>query len=195
MSESFEVENKFRVESFGPLRERLVQLDVAWSAPIEQVDTYFAHPCRDFAVTDEALRIRKVQDDHWVTYKGPKIDQVTKTRRELELPLGNTPQTTEQFGELFAALGFQAVAQVYKQRTIGRCRWQHFDLELALDQIDGIGSFVELEIVTDDAGLDAAQGAVLQLAEHLDLAAPVRASYLELVLASRQSDDDTPPPH
>ena len=60
--------------------------------PAEQVDTYFSHPARDFAATDEALRIRSIDQENFVTYKGPKLDATTKTRREidgLERKLGN----------------------------------------------------------------------------------------------------------
>ena len=52
--------------------------------PAEQVDRYFAHPCRDFARTDEALRLRRDGDDVAITWKGPRIDAATKTRRESE---------------------------------------------------------------------------------------------------------------
>ncbi len=84
--------------------------------PIEQTDQYFAHPCRDFAATDEALRIRTVGDKSFVTYKGPKLDKTTKTRREIELPLDPADHDGSQFASLLTALGFQPVAVVRKQR-------------------------------------------------------------------------------
>ena len=36
-----------------------------------QCDEYFAHPSRDFARTDEALRLREVDGALRITYKGP----------------------------------------------------------------------------------------------------------------------------
>ena len=84
--------------------------------PIVQSDQYFAHPARDFAQTDEALRIRTVGDTSFVTYKGPKLDATSKTRRELELPLAASDPDGSQFAELLAALGFTPVAIVRKQR-------------------------------------------------------------------------------
>ena len=83
---------------------------------IGQSDRYFAHPSRDFARTDEALRIRTVGASSFVTYKGPKIDVTTKTRRELELPLDPGDADGSQFAELLTALGFTPVAVVRKQR-------------------------------------------------------------------------------
>ena len=47
-----------------------------------QVDEYYAHPARDFAITDEALRLRTENNLTVITYKGPKLDRETKTREE-----------------------------------------------------------------------------------------------------------------
>ncbi len=90
------------------------------SRPIEQIDRYFNHPARDFGVTDEALRLRSVNGQNWITYKGPKLDQTTKTRRELELPLADGEEWPHEYGELLAALGFRAVREVHKTRRPGQ---------------------------------------------------------------------------
>jgi adenylate cyclase class 2 len=112
----FEVELKFAVIDGQVLRARLAELGASFGAIVEQVDTYYAHPARDFARTDEALRIRRAGPDNWITYKGPKLDQVTKTRRELELPLPPGDAGAACFGELLEAVGFRPVAQVRKRR-------------------------------------------------------------------------------
>src|SRR5947209_1900997 len=101
----YEVEQKYRYPADLDLEKRLNDLGAAWHEPVQQVDTYFAHPARDFAATDEALRIRSVGEQNFVTYKGPKIDKTTKTRHELELPLASGHKAAEQFGQLLQALG------------------------------------------------------------------------------------------
>ena len=73
-TQQFEVEQKFPLsggvdEFVGRLRE----LGAREHAEIQQSDRYFNHPVRDFAVTDEALRIRSVGDQNWLTWKGPKV--------------------------------------------------------------------------------------------------------------------------
>ena len=83
----FEVEQKFRVADIGAIEDQLRGLGAAIAAEMRQTDCYFAHPSRDFAVTDEALRIRRAGQGNSVAYKGPKIDAVMKTRREIEIPL------------------------------------------------------------------------------------------------------------
>ena len=120
----YEVENKFPVTDLSRLTEQLEALGAQFDEVIDQVDMYFAHPVRDFAVTDEALRIRRIGDTNLITYKGPKIDQATKTRRELELPLAAGAERVEQYAELLVALGFRTVAEVRKRRRTGQLDWQ-----------------------------------------------------------------------
>src|SRR5688500_16438791 len=112
----FEVEQKFKVASLAAVREQLLALGAEFGDPIDQADTYFAHPARDFARTDEALRLRRVGDETWITYKGPKLDMTSKPRQELELPLQAGPDVFDRHCELLAALGFRPVATVRKRR-------------------------------------------------------------------------------
>src|SRR5689334_8755809 len=101
----YEVEQKFPLPNTANTEAKLAELGAQFEPPIEQIDHYFRHPSRDFATTDEALRLRQVGPENFITYKGPKIDPATKTRRELELPLTDGPKTFAQFTELLGALG------------------------------------------------------------------------------------------
>ncbi len=149
-----------------------------------QSDLYFAHPARDFAQTDEALRIRRVGQHNFVTYKGPKIDQTTKTRREIELDLPAGDRGAADFQSLFEQLGFRTVAEVRKHRRTWLLDWQGHAVEAALDEVDRVGTFVELEITADEGGLDAARAALAALAAELQLTSGERRSYLELLLGT-----------
>ena len=178
----FEVEQKFNVETHAGVEGQLRELGARFAEPIEQVDRYFAHPQRDFASTDEALRIRCVGDENYITYKGPKIDTATKTRREIELPLRSGTEHAEQFAELLQALGFEPVASVRKIRRSAALRYQDWDFEVALDEVTSLGTFVELELAADSSQLDAARERLHTLAAQLNLTNVERRSYLELLL-------------
>jgi adenylate cyclase, class 2 len=180
---AFEVEQKFRVTDLAELRKRLVQLGAKLSDAIDQADTYFAHPMRNFAQTDEALRLRRVGEENRITYKGPKIDRETKTRRELELPLASGQAAFEQYTELLVTLGFGVVATVRKRRERAHLAWQGHEVEAALDTVEGVGLFAELEVGTDENGLAQAKRAIASLATQLGLADNERRSYLEMLLA------------
>jgi adenylate cyclase class 2 len=178
-----EVEQKFHAADLAEIRRRLELLGARFKAPIDQADTYFAHPARDFATTDEALRLRRVGEENFITYKGPRLDPLTKTRRELELPLPAGVAAFDQHAELLLALGFRAVATVHKRREAADLTWHGVAIEAALDAVAEVGRYVELEATADEAGLEAARSATASLAAELGLADAERRSYLELLLA------------
>ena len=183
---SYEVEVKFLL-SDGPAEvpSKLQQLGATPGEEIVQADHYFNHPVRDFAQTDEALRIRSVGDQNWVTWKGPKIGSRTKTRREIELPLGDGTQTAEQLSEVLQILGFRSVTVVRKTRKQHELTRNGRRFEIALDEVDELGTFLEVELMADEADLKSAQDAVLELARELGLSQTEPRSYLGMLLQKR----------
>ncbi len=179
----YEVEQKFRVTNVESIHCAMANREVSPRDKVTQVDTYYAHPVRDFAATDEALRIRRVGETNVVTYKGPKIDATTKTRQEIELAIAAGQQGAEQASQLLEALGFRHVANVSKVRQTYCFKLEGQSVEVAIDNIEGLGSFVELEIVAEgEQALDAARQTIATLATELGLAEVERRSYLELLL-------------
>jgi adenylate cyclase class 2 len=177
-----EVEQKFPVSDPSALERQLAALGAVHRETVLQVDDYFAHPQRDFARRDEALRLRRVGPLNYITYKGPKLDSTTKTRREIEIQLAAGEQAAADANSLLTALGFARVAEVRKRRTHSTLRWQNREVSVALDQIAELGHFVELEIVTDQADMASAQACIASLACQLGLTNSERRSYLELLL-------------
>ena len=117
----WEVEQKFAITAELAIHAKLVALGVELGSPVQEADHYFNHPARDFAKTDEALRLRVKGESNLITYKGPKIDATTKTRKEIELPLPPENEVIQQFRLLLETLGFRPVATVIKQRRAGNC--------------------------------------------------------------------------
>jgi len=183
----FEVELKFPLDDESGFLARLAELGGVWSAEHTETDTYFNHPARDFARTDEALRLRRREGKGYLTYKGPKIDSTTKTRREIELPLPVGESEIAGWMELLKVLGFLIVGEVRKKRRKARLFWQGRPVEISLDRVEQLGTFVELETVAETAELDAARKALFTLAEKLGLRHSRRESYLELLLQVRRS--------
>lgn len=185
-TESYEVEVKFRLsEDRAVVLSKLQQLGATPGEEIAQADHYFNHPVRDFAETDEALRIRSVADQNWVTWKGPKIDSRTKTRREIELPMGDGTQTADQLSEVLQILGFRSVTVVRKTRRLHELTRNNRRFEIALDEVDELGSFLEVELIASEANLKSAQEAVLELASRLGLSQTEPRSYLGMLLQKR----------
>jgi len=180
----YEVEMKFPVADLAALESRLAATGTEIRPPQLELDVYFAHPSRDFAVTDEALRIRRKGHLNFLTYKGPKIDATTKTRREIDLPLPNDEESAQAWSGLLEALGFAPVAEVLKSRRKFRIDWQNQKVEGTLDHVEQLGDYAELELVVAPDGLDKARTCIASLAETLGLRGSERRSYLELLTDS-----------
>lgn len=165
--------------------ERLEKIGARGQAARQQNDHYYAHPGRDFAVTDEALRIREDDQDVRLTYKGPLIDDVAKSRLELETGI----ESAEVAAGILEALGFRLVRVVSKQRRTFPLSWHGTRVEAVIDQVEGLGEFVELETISDLDGHQAARDTLLLLAAELGLEHSERRSYLGLLLRA-----DSPEP-
>jgi adenylate cyclase, class 2 len=177
----YEVELKFRLAEPVALVESLIARGAVPLPEIEQVDSYFNHPARDFAQTDEALRIRTTGGAAQVTYKGPVVDRRTKTRREIEVALADAGQAGA-FSETLTALGFVAVLVVRKLRRPFDLEFAGRAFEVACDEVEGLGSFAEIETLASESDKEAAVDAVLQLAVLLGLSNPEPKAYLSLLL-------------
>ncbi|HEX5272263.1 MAG TPA: class IV adenylate cyclase [Gemmataceae bacterium] len=180
-----EVEVKYAGADFAALERQLRQLGAEEAPPRTDADHYFNAPDRDFAVTDEALRLRRIGEQNFVTYKGPKRDALTKTRTEIEVPIAPGDAAAADFGRLLVHLGYRPVAVVRKGRRTFHLRRDGFAIEVTLDDVEGVGHFAELEIQAPEEQLDAAREVVLRTASELGLTAGERRSYLELLLAAR----------
>ncbi|MBW3581964.1 MAG: class IV adenylate cyclase [Euryarchaeota archaeon] len=198
-----EVEVKAWVPRPAEVQRRVLELKAAPLGRRVEHDTYYRHPVRDFATTDEALRLRRVvritdegevdwrslPAEAWasgrtfVTYKGPRMEGTAKTRTEEEvLVQGNVHA-------LLGHLGFSAVQDVLKHRRA----WSVGDAVITLDEVDGLGVFVEVEVMVhseaaagDPEALRRAGREASNLLSRLGLYDIEEKSYLELVLERRE---------
>lgn len=178
---------KFPAPNFAALEQRLAAETAQPAEDLVEADHYFNAPDRDFAQSDEALRLRRIGPQNRVTYKGPKRDALTKTRAEIEVGLEPGERAAEDFMRLLRELRYRPSAVVRKRRRIYRLRRQGFHLEVCLDDVDRVGRFVELEIQAAEEQLDAARSVLLALAREWDLGPTERRSYLELLLSQPQT--------
>lgn len=182
----YEVEQKYPLEDLLGIEAKLAAAGAEVSEPRCEADWYYAHPARDFAATDEALRIRRLGPANSLTYKGPRVDATTKTRREIELRLESGEGAAAAWGGLLEVLGFRPVAEVRKRRRKARVPWQGRLVELSLDEVEELGTFVELELLAAPEDIEAAKACLASLADGLGLGASERRSYLELLLEKRK---------
>jgi adenylate cyclase class 2 len=180
-----EIEMKFPVVDFAPLERRLAEWGTRPEPPCENADHYFNGPHRDFAATDEALRVRRIGPINRVTYKGPKRAAEAKIRTEIEVPLGEGEAPARDFMRILQELGFRPVAVVRKVRRSHHLHRDGFAIEVCLDDVHGLGLFTEVEILAPENELDRANTVLGKVTQELGLTRSERRSYLELLLASK----------
>ena len=163
-----EVEIKAKIENREEFEKKLKSLNAEFVREVIEEDEYFNHPCRDFASTDEALRIR---NDYTMTYKGPRVDRDTKSREEINLKIDDLNKARN----LLISLGFKSVAKVVKRRRY----YKIGELNIAVDILPELGDFVEVECIGE---YEPCREKVMELAKELGLRDFIRKSYLELVL-------------
>ena len=174
-----EVEVKAKIDSFDEMRERLDEIGAIKTKTERQEDRYFNSPVKDFAQTDEALRIRETISDEkhnlFITYKGPKIDAKSKTREEVEMGI----EDADKAASIFENLGFNEVRTVIKDREY----YEYENFEISLDDVHGLNPYMEIEISLDDnADYSDAQRSIFELFEKLGITDGFeRTSYLELL--------------
>lgn len=147
-----EIEAKLKVGSHEEIIERLKTLGAEFVAEQLQTDYYFDNAGRSMARADECLRLRKQfvggKAKVFLTYKGAREENRFKKRREIEIEVSNANAARE----LLSAMGYEKALIVEKTRRL----WKLGDCEVALDELDLLGSFVEIE-GADEKQIDEVQ--------------------------------------
>ncbi|MCE9534268.1 MAG: class IV adenylate cyclase [Planctomycetes bacterium] len=185
-----EIESKYPVASFADLEKRLLHWGARLVEDRNDADHYLNAPDRDFAQTDEAFRIRRIGSRNLLTYKGPKIDKETKTRKEIEVDFAEGDAPADDMLNVLRSLGYRPVTIVRKHRRIFELEREGFTLHFCLDEVDKVGTYAEVEIVAEENRFATAKALLLKVAAELGLNGPERRSYLQLLLntIARTSD-------
>ena len=152
-----EVEVKIQISDPKSLRDKLKHLEGIYKLSLIHEDIYYNMPTglRDFAKTDEALRIRSSKEYKkgekpktekeicYLTYKGKKLDQISKSRHEIELRLENA----NYMKEILANLGFREIITVKKERELYEFEHMGNKIEALIDYLPVLNSyFLEVEL-------------------------------------------------
>jgi adenylate cyclase class 2 len=148
----------------------------------EHVDVYFNHSSRDFKDTDEVLRLRKVNSHAELTYKGPRIGSVSKTREELTLVV----DSFDTCREILRKLSFIEFIELSKTRKIYRVD----EFKINLDDVRGLGKYVEVEAEASSiSDVPNVEGKIRRMLEKLGFREEqfIKKSYIELILEKTRS--------
>ncbi|MCX7666208.1 MAG: class IV adenylate cyclase [Gemmataceae bacterium] len=177
-----EIEIKYRLDAPETVRAFFTNSGVRFLETRQDADYYLNAPDRDFARTDEALRLRRIGRENFLTYKGPRYDTTTKTRREIELELKPGEEVAEGFLQLFQALGYRLVQVVKKLRHLYQFPYQGYEILFCWDEVQGLGNYLELEILAPQSEYEPAKKLLFDLAQKMGLTELENRSYLEMIL-------------
>lgn len=157
-----EIEVKAKVEE--DFSKKILEMGGKFLSEKYQEDVYFEHPCKSFLESDEALRLRMEGDRNILTFKGRREGGVLKVREELEVEVNDSATLMR----ILERLGFRKVYVLKKKRR----EFLLNEVVVCLDDVEGLGSFVELE-----GGPE-----VMEVAKKLGLKNLTTDSYLEMII-------------
>lgn len=175
-----EIEVKVKIEDPTGLEKCFIGQGYTLKEKLRETDTYFDGGMNGIKKSGQALRVRKTVDcatgkEHSsITFKGEKLDKISMARLELETGVENG-ETAER---ILRALGFFPVQPiVVKTRKVLKKE----DISVCVDDVQGLGSFLELEIMAESE--DARPAALDRIEEILKsigytMADTTRVSYL-----------------
>ena len=137
-----EIEIKFKLLNKEEVRDFLDKNGESTSKNVTQKDTYFIPAHRDFLEPEfpyEWLRLRETNKGAYITYKHFYPENVEKTDYcdEFETRVENA----ESIKKIFGSLNMKEAVVVSKSRDT----WIFEDVEIAIDDVEGLGSYIELE--------------------------------------------------
>lgn len=141
MPKDIEIEIQVRVENIKALL-KFLRSKAKLVGVTRQVDQYFTPFHRNFVSkrpVKEWLRVRDAKGKSSVTYKNWHYDKLGKSDYcdEYETVVENV----DTLRKIFSSLDIKPVATVDKKRQI----WLYSDYEIAIDEVKGLGSYIELE--------------------------------------------------
>ncbi|MBY8982388.1 MAG: class IV adenylate cyclase [Candidatus Lokiarchaeota archaeon] len=193
-----EVEIKTYIKDPKFIQKQLNNMNAQYICSLIHEDTYYNMPegLRDFKKTDEALRIRNStkfdkfnkeipqKTGIYLTYKGKKLDNDTKTRRELETKI----QNGNNIKKIFELLGFKEVLTVKKERELYKLAYKSHKIEILLDYIPFLDQFfLEVEFIAkSEENVEVIKDLLFEFLDKLGLERKdsIRKSYLELITES-----------
>lgn len=182
-----EVEIKMPIADLDTIKRKLLKMGFKETAILEERDTYFDNRQGDIKANGEALRVRETKDHltgesrAQINFKGKKLDTCTMTREELETGVEDGAICRN----ILQAIGYApADPEVIKDRTM----MQKESITACLDNVRGLGGFLELEILADseeekDAALERIENILNSLG--YQISDTVRMSYLSMLQKSK----------
>ena len=177
-----EVEVKYQVADLEALLVALKARGIELSEPVYQDDQAYAPVCWDFGDSKlgvSFLRLRTVGGRHYFALKQPANNAQDCLEYETEVT------DREAMHSAILHMGYRPTVRVAKIRRVASLA----DCSLCVDDLEGVGTFVELErLVSDGADAGVIQAELAGFVASLDIAAARTAeTYDSLIRTAQQA--------
>ncbi|MEU1902391.1 CYTH domain-containing protein [Nocardiopsis dassonvillei] len=138
-----EIEAKYRVADPATLLAALDSAGVALSAPAEQDDQAYAPPGWEFGMPKAGrafARLRTQGGEHVLTAKTPTANPLEYVEHETAVA------DREQMHRVLLQFGYVPALRIVKTRRVGRAG----PITVCVDELRGVGVFLEVELTVDD---------------------------------------------
>lgn len=146
-----EIEVKARVSNFEIVKQKLTEIGCVFTKPIIQDDITFVDSSYgaydEFQPGKNILRIRKNNSKYIFTLKQPQKNEMDAIERETEISDPN------EFKEALLLMGYKEVVEIHKTRV----KTKYNNYEICLDKVEGLGSFIEVEKITEEDNAEEVQ--------------------------------------
>jgi len=160
-----EIEVKLRANNFEEVEKKLKEKGCVLSEPISQHDVIYSlkNSTEEFESAkegDNIIRIRHLKDKAILTLKQQRSNELDNLEYETEV------KDPDEMHNILITLGWGPVVEVNKIRKKGKLG----EYEICLDQVEKLGTFVELEKLTrDDANPEEVMEELFTVLESLGL--------------------------
>jgi adenylate cyclase, class 2 len=139
-----EIEVKAKVNDFEELKNKLKELGCVLSEPTIQDDYIYNKKGINLKEKKDTpvLRIRQQGEKILFTLKKNRNNELDCIEKELEIKDKNIME------DIFVLLDYEKTVEVHKKRI----KTNYKEYEICLDEVDGLGSFIEVEKLSDEDG-------------------------------------------
>ena len=151
MSNRIELEKSYIIskEDEEKIEEKLKLAEFKLVSEENECDTYFSDKNLKFIKDKVCLRTRKINNECLeLTYKPKSTEETEKYgKREVNIQLKLEDENDIKF--IIEQLGYKEYVSFKKYRKTFSKKVNGFDRNVMIDELDGIGKFIELEILSD----------------------------------------------
>ena len=145
-----ELEKGFVLNDNHLIKEEAIEKGFKLAHEVEETDTYFTDKDKEFVRTRTCLRIRRIDSKYMeLTYKS-KTSKVIERYGKKEINIQVNIADYEDLVTVLAGLGYIKYVEFTKHRKVYSKKDNNIEYNIMLDNIKGIGDFVEFEIITHE---------------------------------------------